>query len=150
MSDSHVNDIRYTALWRPVVKAREAPAVSPPLSPSPPPLRAALSDPSLLLFQSHAISPYGAARFPLSFPLGKSIRAVSCSRDDLASGIRRMRTWVRPQILFALMESAERAYALYEGRGESVHGNCVPCEHSNHVYRRVGPVAIYAGTTVFR
>lgn len=26
MSDSHVNDIRYTALWRPLVKAREAPA----------------------------------------------------------------------------------------------------------------------------
>lgn len=113
MSDSHVNDIRYTALWRPVVKAREAPAVSPP-SPTPllfsPP--AALSDASLVLFQSHAISPDVAARFPFSFPLGKSTRAVSCSRDDFAGGIRRMRTWVRPQILFALMESTERAYAL--------------------------------------
>jgi len=31
MSDSHVNDIRYTALWRPVVKAREAPAATPSL-----------------------------------------------------------------------------------------------------------------------
>jgi len=29
MSDSHVNDIRYTALWRPVVKAKVAPAESP-------------------------------------------------------------------------------------------------------------------------
>lgn len=28
MSDSYVNDIRYTALWRPVVKARVAPAAS--------------------------------------------------------------------------------------------------------------------------
>lgn len=47
MSDSHVNDIRYTALWRPVVKAREAPAATPSL-----PLFSSLCSIGVLLFLS--------------------------------------------------------------------------------------------------
>jgi len=127
MSDSHVNDIRYTALWRPVVKAREAPAASSP-SPSPPlsssPARPDLGRSSLSVACGFVMC--GCA-FPFSFPLGNPA-LVSCSHDvNFADGIR-MRTWIRPQILFALMESAERAYALSTrgGGGGTVRDNCVP------------------------
>lgn len=66
MSDSHVNDIRYTALWRPVVKAREAPAASPP-PPSPSVLHLDRFSPSVAC--GFAVCSWA---FPFSLPLGKS------------------------------------------------------------------------------
>lgn len=76
MSDSHVNDIRYTALWRPVVKARVAPAASP-------------SSPislvrSVCSFSFSEISPAMTLSRVFLFPPLESTSTISfeCTRDD--------------------------------------------------------------------
>lgn len=88
MSDSHVNDIRYTALWRPVVKARVAPAASPSSSP-------AFSDavgPFLLFlrdFASNDAEPPRRFPFPFLSPRTHVDDFRRARAHDFAGGIER-------------------------------------------------------------
>lgn len=69
MSDSYVNDIRYTALWRPVVKARVAPATS-------------LSSPSSLVRSVRSFSFSEISRYWTAFPFSVSLFQNSPRRSS--------------------------------------------------------------------
>lgn len=88
MSDSYVNDIRYTALWRPVVKARVAPAVSL----SSPPVSLSFRRSDTISFSE--ISPATPEpRFPFPFLSSRihpnDLRRACARGDDFAGGIER-------------------------------------------------------------
>lgn len=129
MSDSHVNDIRYTALWRPVVKAREAPAASPPSPPpfpSPSPPLGSRSRFSLSV--ACGLVMCGCA-FPFSFPLGNpalECRARAMWISQTGSGCGRGDD--RKFYLLWWKARRERMLSLRgaRGGGGTVRDNCVP------------------------
>lgn len=111
MSDSHVNDIRYTALWRPVVKAREAPAASPP-SPSPSLLH--LGRFSLSVARGFAVR---SCAFPFSFPLGKSRVSVVLARCEFRRRDPDADVGTTANSICSDGKRGESVCSLYEGRG---------------------------------
>lgn len=115
MSDSHVNDIRYTALWRPVVKAREAPAASPP-SPSPPLLPRSVGSRSLLSFGRMRFR-YVWLRVSLFLPPRKSRVSVVLARCEFRRRDPDADVGTTANSICSDGKRGESVCSLYEGRG---------------------------------